>query len=94
LKSELERIKILEADSHDKTKKFEAIYNDLNHQFNVSNKEKQTFQQEAIQLKTVVQEQAESLAELRLKEKMLRDKSLNLQTSNAQLHFDNEKKTK
>jgi len=43
LKSELERIKIMEADSHDKAKKFEAIYNDLNHKFNVSDQEKQGF---------------------------------------------------
>jgi len=56
----------MEADSHDKAKKFEAIYNDLNHKFNVSDQEKQGFQQEAIHLKTVVKEQAESLADLRV----------------------------
>lgn len=50
LRNELERLKILEAQAHDKAKKFEAIYTDLKTQFSDVINQKNSFQQETSSL--------------------------------------------
>jgi predicted nucleic acid-binding Zn-ribbon protein len=61
LRNELERYKILEAEAHEKAKKFEAIYTDLSTQFTDVTSEKNSLQQETSSLTKIVEEQRELL---------------------------------